>query len=109
MTEMIPIVLAGVAGGVLGLLFFSGLWWTIRISVSSRHPALIFMTSFLLRSFTVVCGFYFVAGSHWKRMAACLLGFIIARFIITHGTNLQTKTPPITRTPAKEANHAPES
>ena len=116
MNEIMPsilvwIALAGLAGGVLGLLYFSGLWWTIQLGVSSRHPGLLFVTSFLLRSFIVLCGFYFVAGNHWERMVACLLGFTLVRYIVVQRTNLQAAHSEIneTTTPVKEANHAPES
>ena len=68
-------------GVALGLFFFGGLWWTVQKGLASSRPALWFMSSLLLRSAMVLCGFYFVADSDWKRLAACLLGFIIARFI----------------------------
>jgi hypothetical protein len=28
-------------------------------------------------------GFYFVAGGQWERLLACLLGFFIARMVVT--------------------------
>lgn len=68
-------------GIVIGLLFFGGLWWTVRKGLTSNRPALWFMSSLLLRSSAVLGGFYFAADGDWKRLAACLLGFVIARFI----------------------------
>ena len=68
-------------GIALGLFFFGGLWWTVQKGLVSNRPALWFMSSLLLRSAVVLCGFYFVSGDDWKRLAACLLGFFIARFI----------------------------
>lgn len=110
MNEIILPILAALAGGMLGLLYFAGLWWTIQLGVSSKHPGLLFVTSFLLRTGIVLCGFYFIAGSDWKKMVACLLGFILARFIILQRKNPQTAIPATSRaTPVKEANHAPES
>ena len=49
MNETWILILAGVVGVLLGALFFGGLWWTVRKSVSSQRPALWFFGSFLLR------------------------------------------------------------
>jgi hypothetical protein len=52
----------------------------------------------------VVAGIYFVADGHWQRLLACLLGFVIARFIVTRvaGSPLEYYA-----VPAKEVGHAP--
>jgi F1F0 ATPase subunit 2 len=104
MNETLTLVLAWVAGGLLGAIFFGGLWWTVRKGVSSPRPAPWFFGSLLLRMSIVLAGFYFVSGGHWQRLVACLLGFVIARLIVLR----------LTRTPiechnsrAKEASHAP--
>jgi F1F0 ATPase subunit 2 len=57
-------------------------WWTVRKGVSSESPALWFLVSLLLRTGVVLVGFYFVAQAHWSRLAACLLGFVVARFVV---------------------------
>jgi F1F0 ATPase subunit 2 len=103
MNETLTLVLALVAGGVLGTIFFGGLWWTIRKGVSSKQPSLWFFGSLLLRMSIALAGFYFVSGGHWDRLLACLLGFVIARFIVTRLTG-----PPVEQhsSPAKEAGHA---
>ena len=44
--------------------------------------------SLLLRTGIALAGFYFVAGADWKRMLLCLLGFIIARFVIMRLTDV---------------------
>ena len=86
MNETLTLVLAWVTGGVLGTIFFGGLWWTIRRGVSSKQTALWFFGSLLLRMSIALAGFYFVSGGHWDRLLACLLGFVIARFIVTRLT-----------------------
>ena len=40
--KLLTLVLAWVAGVVLGAIFFGGLWWTVRKGVSSKRPALWF-------------------------------------------------------------------
>jgi len=104
MIETLTLLLAWVAGGLLGALFFGGLWWTVRRGVSSPRPALWFFGSLLLRMSIVLAGFYFVGRGNWERLVACLLGFVIARFIVMR----LTRTPVETHSSrAKEASHAP--
>jgi F1F0 ATPase subunit 2 len=104
MNETLTLVLAWVAGGVLGAIFFGGLWWTVRKGVSSQQPALWFFGSLLLRMSIALAGFYFVSGGHWDRLLACLLGFVIVRFILTRLTG-----PPVEHlsSQVKEADYAP--
>ena len=104
MNETLTLLPAWVAGGVLGTIFFGGLWWTVRNGVSSKQPALWFLGSLLLRMSIALAGFYFVSGGHWDRLLPCLLGFVIARFIVTRFTG-----PPVEHndSPAKEVGHAP--
>ena len=104
MNETLSLMLALVAGVLLGVMFFGGLWWTVRKGVSSKQPALWFFGSLLLRMGIALAGFYFVSGGHWYRLLACLLGFVIARFIVTRFTG-----PPVEHndSPAKEVGHAP--
>jgi F1F0 ATPase subunit 2 len=68
------------------VIFFGGLWWTIQKAVSSKLPALWFMGSLLLRMSIAVGGFYLVGRDSWQRMLMCLLGFVIARLMVTWTT-----------------------
>jgi F1F0 ATPase subunit 2 len=103
MNETLMLVLALVAGVLLGAMFFGGLWWTVCKGVSSQRPALWFLGSLLLRMSIALSGFYFVSGGHWDRLLACLLGFVIARFIVTRLTRAAGKPTYL----AQEAIHAP--
>ena len=104
MNEPLTLILAGVAGLFLGAIFFGGLWWTVRKGVSSPRPALWFLGSLLLRMSVVLAGFYFVGGGQWQRLVGCLVGFVVARFLV-----LWLTRPPIQlhHSSAKEASHAP--
>ena len=104
MNETLTLALAGLAGGLLGAIFFGGLWWTVRQGVSSSRPALWFLGSGLLRMSIVLAGFYFVSGGQWKRLVACLVGFIIARVVVTWLTRPSKDTPNLA---SQEARHAP--
>lgn len=82
MNEVPGLILAGLAGALLGAGFFGGLWWTVRKTVSSRHPALWVLGSTVLRVSAVLAGFFFVTGGRWERLLSCLVGFIVARLIV---------------------------
>lgn len=97
MNETLSLVLAGLAGGALGAIFFGGLWWTVREVMSSKRPAPLFLGSLVLRNGIVLAGFYLVSGGRWDRLLACLLGFLIARLIVTW----------LIRAPVREGSHAP--
>jgi F1F0 ATPase subunit 2 len=103
MNETLTLVLAWVAGLGLGAIFFGGLWWTIRKGISSRQPAFWFFGSLLLRMSIALAGIYFVSGGHWERLLVCLLGFVMARFIVTRLTSPPNEHD---NSPPKEASRA---
>ncbi len=104
MNETLTLALAWLVGGLLGAVFFGGLWWTVRKSVSSQQPALWIFGSLLVRMSLALTGFYFVAGSHWERMLVCLLGFVMARSVVKWLTRPSRAKPCRL---AREAGHAP--
>lgn len=82
MNEAMQLALVLLAGMLLGAMFFGGLWWTVQRGLVSPRPALWFIGSLLLRTGLALAGFYLVAGSDWRRMVACLAGFVLVRIII---------------------------
>jgi F1F0 ATPase subunit 2 len=89
MNEIIMIVYVLGAGVVLGMLFFGGLWLTVSKGLNARQPAIWFILSLLLRLAITLSGFYWVAGSDWRRLLICLAGFVIARQIVTRMTRVR--------------------
>ena len=83
MNEWLILLVALVMGGLLGALFFGGLWWTVRRSLASQRPALWIFSSLLLRMGITLTGFYWVGGGHWERLLLCLFGFLVVRLLIT--------------------------
>jgi F1F0 ATPase subunit 2 len=83
MNETLILAVALVVGVLLGATFFGGLWWTVRKGCSSKRPAFWFFGSLLLRTSIALAGFYFIGLGSWKRLLVCLLGFVVARFIVT--------------------------
>ncbi len=94
----VMLILSFIAGVGLGVMFFGGLWWTLRKGMTSPRPALWFASSLLLRMGLTLLGFYVVSAFHWQRLVACLLGFAVSRFAVTWLTQ-----------PSKEASHAAHS
>src|SRR5476651_82804 len=68
-------------GMVLGGIFFGGLWLTIRHTLSSAALGLWLVASLVLRMAIALAGFYFISAGDWRRLIACLLGFVLARFM----------------------------
>ncbi len=102
MNETLTLMLAWLAGVVLGAIFFGGLWWTLRHGMASKQPALWFFGSLMLRMSVVLPGFYFAGHGHWQRLLLCLLGFVTARLVVTWLTR-----PLGEKRPAPEASRAP--
>ena len=82
MNDITTWILAFLAGILLGGFFFGGLWWTIQKGLASKNAALWFLGSMLVRTGGVLIGFYFVSDGYWERMVACLVGFILARWLV---------------------------
>jgi F1F0 ATPase subunit 2 len=104
MTETLALVLAWTIGGVLGAIFFGGLWWTVHKGVSSKRPALWFFGSLLLRMSIALAGFYLVSGNQWDRLLMCLFGFVVARLIVTMLIRSSVQNLSL---PTQETRHAP--
>ena len=78
-SDGLGLLLACLAGAVLGTIFFGGLWWTVRSFASSAHGALYVLFCLLLRVGITVAGFHFVSGGQWQRLLACMAGFLLVR------------------------------
>jgi F1F0 ATPase subunit 2 len=102
--EALALVLAGLAGVILGTLYFGGLWWTVCNGLSSPRPALWFAGSLVLRMSVVLAGLYLVSAGRWQRLLVCLAGFVVARLMVTNLTRPPRGEP---GPAAREAGHAP--
>lgn len=98
-------LLAGLAGGALGMFFFGGLWWTVARTLQSDRSMAWHFAGLLLRMAVTLGGFYLVGAGQWQRLAACLAGFIVARALVLRATRIPA---PAAMTPAPEAPHAPQ-
>jgi len=87
MNETTGLVFAIITGFLTGVLFFGGLWWTLKKVVTSQRAALWLICSMFLRVSITLAGFYFVSDAHWERILSCLLGFLLARTIVLRMTH----------------------
>lgn len=94
MNEFLYLLVALLEGALLGVFFFAGLWWTVRKLDSSKQVTILFLGSMFLRTAVVILGFYFILGDDWKRLLAGLLGFVIARILVTRLTGVADQSKP---------------
>ena len=72
------------AGALLGILFFGGLWWTIQRGLASQWPAVWFVASPLLRLTVVLAGFYVLSAGDTGRLLVVLVGFLGTRTVMMY-------------------------
>lgn len=87
MNEVLQLSMAFIAGGLIGAIFFGGLWWTVRRGMTSRHAAFWFTGSLIVRVSVALTGFYFIGRDDWQQLLACLFGFVVARLIVMRWTD----------------------
>jgi F1F0 ATPase subunit 2 len=81
--SLLTIFAAAAAGALLGLLFFQGLWITIRNLQSVRHPAILMLGSMLLRFSALLGGFYLLARyGDWSHLLAAAAGLTLVRILL---------------------------
>jgi F1F0 ATPase subunit 2 len=91
MNEILLFLASFLGGAMLGCFFFAGLWWTVEKGLRSDRPALWFLGSTLLRTGFVVVGFYFISSGEWRKLLVCLVGFFLARIVVTRFTRTTTE------------------
>lgn len=66
----------------LGLLYYGGLWLTLRKLAQLRQPALWLSLSLLLRMIAVVAVLYLLFADSWQQLLLALLGMLIMRTVL---------------------------
>ena len=82
MNQLIPLFLAFVAGIVVGLFYFGGLWLTVQRLPQTRRPAVLSLVSLFIRLSLTLAVFYLVMAGRWERLLACLAGFLLMRLLL---------------------------
>ena len=79
-------------GLILGLLYFAGLWLTVKNMQKSRSPVALTLVSFFLRTAAVLLVFIFVARQgNYINIIVLLAGFIFGRLILSRRIGQQKK------------------
>ncbi|MEX1297388.1 MAG: ATP synthase subunit I [Desulfotignum sp.] len=63
----------------IGCFHFGGLWLTLQWFAGARLYGLVFVASFLFRSFVTLAGVYFAGNGEWLGMIGCLGGILMMR------------------------------
>ncbi len=104
MNDTALIIIAFIEGIALGIVFFGGLWLTVKKTLTVKVPWVLVLGSFIFRVAITLTGFYFIGSGNWQRLISCLIGFIAARFIIIHfARNIDKKHPELRKEVANEA------
>lgn len=72
-----------VAGLGLGLLYFLGLWHTVRSLSTGRASPLWWLASLVLRLALLLGGLYWLGAHDWRRLLLALAGILLARLALT--------------------------
>jgi F1F0 ATPase subunit 2 len=80
MDEWYWVVFAVVAGGIIGVFYFGGLWLTVRALAGARNPGFLILASFVSRTAVALFAFYLLMDGRWQRLLAGMAGFLIARY-----------------------------
>lgn len=86
---MTQLFFALITGLILGVIFFGGLWITVRKGTTARYPAVWFGVSMLVRTGIVLLGFYLAMQGELLNLVLCLVGFIVARIGVMKWTKAQ--------------------
>ncbi len=101
-------------GFILGSFFFGGLWWTVRKCLNSTSPALWLISSLIVRTSVAVGGFYLIAttpvfyanaaNANWQPIVLSLIGFVLARLLITRLTTKKESSKKLKKMEAQDAS-----
>jgi len=76
-------ILIRLLGGIaVGVFFYGGLWFTIRLLPVSRFRALLMLASFGIRTLVVLSAFLLLIEKRWEYALFCLIGFSMARLTV---------------------------
>ena len=92
------------AGALLGAFFFGGLWWTVRTLTDSKRPAVLFLSSLVIRTVVLLGGIYWIGEAQWYRYVVMLIGVLAARMFMVRYSRGSIRDATVD---ASEINHAP--
>lgn len=85
--ELKLIIFSIISGGLTGLIYFGGLWYTVKKLPSSAVPHGLMIFSMALRLAIVLMAFLMLIRLHWIYLLIALIAFILVRQIIMYKVN----------------------
>jgi F1F0 ATPase subunit 2 len=82
MNDFLALTISLAGGFGAGVIFFGGLWLTVRRLDRLRYPGVVFLLSSVARLALVLAVFWWLSRDGLPQLALCLTGFIIARFVL---------------------------
>jgi F1F0 ATPase subunit 2 len=79
MDNIVQTIISLAVGAVLGVVFYAGLWITVRQLLTSSHAGMLIFGSLWLRLALVLAGFLFVLHGRWQNALAYLTGVAASR------------------------------
>jgi F1F0 ATPase subunit 2 len=98
-SNMIALAMGLVAGAVLGVVFFGGLWWTTQRLPTTSRPALLLSLSLLVRVVVLAVGLLLVAQLGGIPLLFAALGLVAVRIGLTRLAVLGRLPQPATSDP----------
>lgn len=78
----LELILAFAGGFAIGLLYFLGLWLTLRFMQFARRPVMFILSSFIVRTAIAAGLFVWIGNGKLPRFGLALVGFVLARVIV---------------------------
>ncbi len=82
MNDTLFLLVALVSGFAAGVLFFGGLWLTVRRLPTMKHPGLVFLLSYVVRLAVVLGLVWWLSRGGLPAIGLCMAGFLVARFVL---------------------------
>lgn len=80
----LPFIMAGLAGALVGLGYFYGLWWSLRAMIGRNRPRQFFFLAYLARLALALAGFWAVLrlAGPWG-LGLALVAFTLVRVVLS--------------------------
>ena len=91
-------MIALISGFGLGIVFFGGLWLTVKKTIGKTYAGLWIAASSFIRIAIALTGFYFISQGDLTRLLICVAAFIATRFLVLWLTLKYDKQPVISTT-----------
>lgn len=72
-----------IVGLILGVVYFGGLYLSVQMINTAKHPSLIMVLSFAIRMIILVTAFFFIAKNGIKHILLALVAVMLVRLVMT--------------------------